>query len=76
MVGNVTVVNQTKAGFVSVTPTSQANPTTSTINFPIGDIRANGMTVKIGAAGKLFAVYKSVAGGTTHLIYDVFGYYK
>jgi hypothetical protein len=72
--GNVTVVNQTRAGFVSLTPTPQANPTTSTINFPVGDTRANGLTVPLSPTGQLSAVYKS-SGGTTDLILDVTGYY-
>ncbi len=75
VIGNVTVVNQTKAGYAAVTPTSNATPGTSTINFPVGDIRANGLTVKLGAAGALSSVYKA-STGSTHLIFDVFGYYK
>jgi hypothetical protein len=72
--GNVTVVNATRAGFVSLTPTPQANPTTSTINFPAGDTRANGVTVPLSVDGKLSAVYKS-SGGSTNLILDVTGFY-
>ncbi|HET9435296.1 MAG TPA: hypothetical protein VFO50_00430 [Candidatus Limnocylindrales bacterium] len=72
--GNVTVVNQTRAGFVSLTPTPQANPTTSTINFPTGDVRANGVTVQLSPTGQLSAVYKA-SGGSTDLILDVTGYY-
>ncbi len=71
---NLTVVGQTKAGFVSVTPTSVANPTTSNLNFPAGDVRANGLTAKL-SAGKLWLVYKAAAGARTHLILDVTGYY-
>ena len=73
---NVAVVGQTGAGYVAVTPVATANPSTSTINFPVGDIRANGMTVKLGAAGTLSATYKAGGTDTTHLVYDVFGYYK
>ncbi len=73
--GNLTVVGQAKAGFVSVTPTSVPNPTTSNLNFPTGDIRANGLTAKL-TAGKLWLVYKAaVAGATTDLLLDVTGYY-
>ena len=49
--------------------------TTSTINFPLGDTRANGVTVPL-AAGATWMVYKSSAGKTTHLILDVTGYFK
>ena len=58
--GNVTIIGQTKGGFVSVTPTPIANPTTSTINFPTGDIRANGIAAPIDdATGKASAVFKA-----------------
>jgi hypothetical protein len=72
--GNLTVVGQTRAGYVSLTPAPDANPLTSTINFPLGDTRANGVTVPLSAAGKLSAVFKA-SGGTTDLILDVSGYY-
>ena len=75
VVGNVTVVNQTARGFVSVTPTPTSSPTTSTINFPLGDIRANGITVRL-TSGDLSAVFKSPSAATTHLVFDVFGYYE
>ncbi len=73
--GNVTVVGQTAAGFVAVTPTATATPTSSTINFPLGDIRANNFTLPLGALGKLAAVYKAGAGKTTNLIVDITGYF-
>jgi len=73
--GNVTVVNQTAAGYVSVTPTAVANPRSSTVNFPLGDTRANNLTVTLAPNGKLAAVYKAPAGKTTHLVVDVTGYF-
>jgi alpha-tubulin suppressor-like RCC1 family protein len=74
--GNLTVVGQTKAGFVALGPVAQANPTTSTINFPVGDVRANGVTVALGGGGTLSATFKSsIAGATTALLFDVTGYY-
>lgn len=76
VVGNVTVVGQTTPGFVSVTPIATSTPLTSTINFPVGDIRANGISVRLGTAGSLSAVYKTNSPGTTHLVFDVFGYYE
>ena len=56
--GNLTVVGQTKAGYVSITKTPVANPPVSTINFPFGDIRANGVTVPLNAANDMALVYK------------------
>ncbi len=73
--GNLTVTGQTAAGFVSVSPTPNASPGTSTINFPLGDNRANGITVPLAIDGTLSAVYKAPPGRTTHLIFDVTGYY-
>jgi hypothetical protein len=73
--GNVTVVSQTASGYVSITAAATANPTSSTINFPTGDTRANNLTVPVGSDGKLSAVFKAPAGKTTHLIFDVTGYF-
>jgi hypothetical protein len=72
---NLTVVGQTKGGYVSITPTSVSSPTTSNINFPVGDTRANGLTAKLGAGGDIWLVYKGSAGSRTDLILDVTGYY-
>jgi hypothetical protein len=72
---NLTVVSQTSAGYLSVTPTPQANPTTSTLNVPKGDIRANGLTAPLDGSGDLSIVWKGSPGGTAHMILDVTGYY-
>jgi hypothetical protein len=72
---NLTVTQQSGAGYVSVTPTPTASPPVSTINFPLGDNRANNLTTRLSSDGKLSAVYKALAGKTTHLILDVTGYF-
>ena len=72
---NLTVTGQTKAGYVSLTPTLDNSPSTSTINFPVGDTRANGLTIPIGPNGNVSAVYRA-ASGTANLILDVTGYYS
>ena len=42
--GNLTVTAQTGVGYVAVSPAQPAGvPTTSTLNFPLGDNRANGL---------------------------------
>jgi hypothetical protein len=74
----VTIVGQTGLGYVSLAPSLAAatQPGTSTINFPAGDIRANGITVPLGADGKLDAMYW--AGSTTdtvNVLFDVTGYF-
>src|SRR4029079_1215520 len=74
--GNLTIVGQTKGGFVTLSTTAPpTNPTTSTINFPAADTRANGVTVKLSPTGTLWVVYKAAAGNTTQVIFDVTGYY-
>jgi hypothetical protein len=73
--GNVTVTGQTTAGFVSVTPEPEMAPATSTLNFPLSDDRANGLTVALGSGGMLSAVFNGDADASTHLIFDVTGYY-
>jgi hypothetical protein len=73
--GNLTVVNQTGAGYVSATLNSDVNPTTSVLNFPLGDTRANGATLPLNAGGRSWFVYKAPAGRTTHLIFDLSGYF-
>ena len=74
--GNVTVTSQTAAGFVSLTTVSTPSPTTSTINFPLGDTRANGVTAPLGSGGVLWITYVGAVGGaTTDLLFDVTGYF-
>ena len=74
--GIVTVVNETRSGAVFVGPESLAKPTTSNLNFRVGDVRANGLTVQLGGStGSLSLTYLSAAGSTTDLVMDVTGYY-
>jgi outer membrane protein assembly factor BamB len=73
--GNVTVVDETNAWAVFVGPDPLVSPTTSTLNFNTGDIKANGLTVALGSGGMLSATYISTAGNTTDLVFDVTGYY-
>jgi len=70
------VVNETRSGAVFVGPESLAKPTTSNLNFRVGDVRANGLTVQLGGStGSLSLTYLSAAGSTTDLVMDVTGYY-
>jgi hypothetical protein len=73
---NLTVVGQTKAGYVSITKNPVATPPVSTINFPVGDVRANGVTVPLNAANDMALVYKASSGAKTHLILDLTGYFR
>ncbi len=73
--GNLTVTGQTAAGYFSLGPVANNNPTTSTLNFPLGDNRANGVTVPLGAGGMLSVTYAARAGNTAQVIFDVTGYF-
>ena len=73
--GNVTVVNETAGWAVYLGPAPIANPPTSTINFTVGQIAGNGVTVALGSGGTLSATYMSNPGNRTDLVFDVSGYY-
>jgi len=73
---NVTVTGSTGAGWVYLGPTVDSPPTTSTINFPKGDDRANGVTVALSPEGTVGAWYGAGSGNTVHLIIDVTGYFR
>ncbi|MFL5726189.1 MAG: Ig-like domain-containing protein [Chloroflexota bacterium] len=73
--GNLTVTGQTTAGYAFLGPTASADPTSSTLNVPFADTRANGVTVKLGPGGKLGVVFVGRnAAAKAHLIFDVTGY--
>ena len=74
--GNLAVTGQTQGGYVALSSTPPpAVPATSNLNFPLGDTRANGVTIKLSTSGGIWAVYKAANGNTAHLIFDVSGYY-
>jgi hypothetical protein len=71
--GNLTVVPGDAGGYLALTPSPESAPTTSSLNFPAGDVRANNVTVPLGSGGVVYVVYRG--GGTAHAILDVTGYY-
>jgi subtilase family serine protease len=74
--GNLTVTDQTSRGYLYIGPNATNFPTSSTLNFPIGDDRANGVTVALGAGGTLSVTYvASVGGATADVVFDVTGYF-
>ena len=74
--GNLTVTSQTASGFLYVGPVAMNNPASSTLNFPVGDDRANAVTVALGAGGTLSPAYAaSTTGATAQVIFDVTGYF-
>ena len=73
--GNVTVVAPSTLGFVFGGPTATSTPTSSTINFPAGDIRANNFIVPVAPDGTIAADFASPFGGSTDLVIDISGYF-
>src|ERR1035437_6505138 len=73
--GNLTVTGQTSLGYLYVGPNAMNNPTSSTLNFPLGDDRANAVTVALGAGGTLSVTYVAVPGATAQVVFDVTGYF-
>jgi spore germination protein YaaH/serine protease inhibitor ecotin len=75
--GNLTVTQQTGNGYLYLGPAPVNNPTSSTLNFPTGDDRANAVYVALGDGGTLSITYATpVAGGTAHVVFDVTGYFS
>jgi serine protease inhibitor ecotin len=75
--GNLTVTQQTSGGYLYIGPVATNNPTSSTLNFPLGDDRANAVAVALGTAGKLSITYVApTAGRTAQAIFDVTGYFE
>ncbi len=74
--GNLTVTGQTSGGYLFIGPAATNDPTSSTLNFPAGDDRANGVTVALGAGGTLSVTFVgSNSSQSAHAIFDVTGYF-
>ena len=58
---------------LATTPTG--NPSTSTMNFPRGDTRANGITTALGPGGNLSVIYVGGGATTSDIVFDVTGYF-
>jgi hypothetical protein len=79
---NLTVTDETASWAIYLGPDPIASPSTSTLNFAKGDIRANGVTVALGTGaagsgplGSLCATYMAPPGNTTSLVFDITGYF-
>jgi YVTN family beta-propeller protein len=68
---NVTVVPQKTLGYLTMLPSGQLVPTTSTLNSPDGRTKANAAIVQAGLSGGVSAY----ATDTTNLILDIDGYF-
>jgi len=68
---NLTITGQTAAGWVALTATPLANPDNSTVNFPTGDDRANGVFAPLSPTGTVSVT----ACASVYIIFDVTGYF-
>ena len=75
---NVTVIDSTGVGWLTLYPGNEGVPSTSTINFGVGQVRANNATMKLDGSGvgNLGAMANIQGAGQVHLIVDVSGYYE
>ncbi|MEU9231241.1 hypothetical protein [Streptomyces subrutilus] len=71
---NVTVTNPKETGHLTVFPSGQAAPSTSSVNFSAGQTIANSVIVPVGTDGKISVRNGAWAG--TDVIVDVVGYYS
>jgi hypothetical protein len=79
--GNLTVTQQAY-GYLFIGPIAMNDPTSSSLNFPANDNRANAVTVALGtggaggALGSLSITYVGIySTDTAHAIFDVTGYF-
>lgn len=77
LVANVTIVQPSATGHVTLQPGSPYPSSTSTINFAAGQTRANNTILPIAAngAGTLTIQPALLNAGTVHVIVDVSGYF-
>jgi hypothetical protein len=73
--GNLTVTGQTSSGYLFIGPLATNNPGSSTLNFPVGDDRANAVSVALGAGSLSITFVAPSNGPSAHAIFDVTGYF-
>ncbi|HEU5248788.1 MAG TPA: carboxypeptidase-like regulatory domain-containing protein, partial [Thermoanaerobaculia bacterium] len=72
---NVTVVDPTALGHLTLYPTGSDLPLASTINFRSGIVRANNAILPLGVSGQV-SVFCGMPSGTTDFILDVTGWFE
>ena len=70
---NATVAEPTASSFLTVWPTGITQPVISNLNYVAGQVVPNLVTVAVGTGGKV-SVFNRF--GSTHVIFDVVGYYS
>jgi|GEM_PF-2538958 len=71
---NVTVTQPSAAGFLTLYPGGQPTPPTSSINYSLGQTRANNAVLPLEDGTGILQIYS--AGGSAHVILDVNGYFQ
>lgn len=72
--GNLTITDVRGGGYVSLTPAAPLGvPSTSTINIPGGDTRANGVIMPLSSTGGLWVTAVALSCA---VIFDVTGYFS
>jgi hypothetical protein len=74
--GGLAVIAPTGAGWLIVGPGGSPLGSTSSINVPRGDIRANGFTSRTSGNGVLSMVYVGPKGTAANVVLDVTGYFR
>jgi hypothetical protein len=69
---NVTVVTPNARGFLTLWPTGQPKPGTSTLNYRVGQNVPNMVVSGVGPGGQ---VSMTINAGLAHVLIDVVGYY-
>jgi Leucine-rich repeat (LRR) protein len=72
---NVTVVSPSAGGHLRLYASGAPRPTSSSINYGMGQTRANNAVVPLGADGAI-AVSVNQPSGTVHVVLDVNGYFQ
>lgn len=72
---NVTVVNATSPGNLTLYPAGTSPPLASTLNFRLATARANNAIVALGASGSV-GVFCGMPSGTADFVLDVTGYFE
>lgn len=75
---NITVIQPTGQGHLTLHPGDLAAPLTSTINFIAGSTRANNalLPLALNGTGSLSLTPSVAGGGTVHVLVDVSGYFE
>ncbi len=73
---NVTAVNPTSNGYVTVWPTGTTSPLASSLNTQPGQTRPNLVVAKVGAGGAVSFTTYGDNNGTVDLVADVVGFFR